>query len=175
MQGVRKDLISNPTLQIVTIADLQAYFPKRTTFTEKCWPSPKSKSLLPKQALNSAMQSPILQVTSDKWTKLDANETFPNYRPSPPLQKNATSAATISTVVMNSKNGNAPTNVTLNVNGVRTNREIPKQVQHRSPALTRIKISQRPVDKSKLVPIPEHPEGAKDGAYIVRLVSSSKN
>lgn len=172
VQGVRKDLISNPTLQIVTLADLQAYFPKRTVFTEKCWPHPKPKSLLPKQVLSGIMQntnSTTNQVTSDRWTKVEVNDTYPNYRPSPPLSKSAPSSATISQAVVNTKNGSSST-VTLSVNGVKTNREIPKHVQSRSPALAKIKISARPVDKSKLVIIPDHPEGGKDGAYVVRLV-----
>lgn len=166
VQGVRKDLISNPTLQIVTLGDLQAYFPKRTTFIDKCWPQPKPKSLLPKQVLNGVIQTPILQVTSDKWTKVVPNESFPNFTTT--ARTNTTNSATISTVVMNPKNG-LP-NVTLNCNGVPTNYQIPKTVQLRSPALAKIKISTPPVDKSRLIQIAEHPGGTSDGAYVIRLV-----
>lgn len=109
------------------------------------------------------------QVTSDRWTKVEVNDTYPNYRPSPPLSKSAANSATISQAVVNTKNGSSST-VTLSVNGVKTNREIPKHVQSRSPALAKIKISSRPVDKSKLVLIPEHPDGGKEGAYVIRLV-----
>lgn len=57
VQGVRKDLISGDTLQIVKLTDLRSYFPKRSTFEENCWPPPKSKSLLPKPSTISSISN----------------------------------------------------------------------------------------------------------------------
>ncbi|CAL8083108.1 unnamed protein product [Orchesella dallaii] len=173
VQGVRKDLISGSTLQIVTLADLQAYFPRRTSFTEKCWPSPKPKSLLPKQSVNVAINTPLLQVTSDKWTKVVPNNTFPNYTTSG--KTNTTNTATVTTVVMDKSKNGTPSNVTLNNNGVSMQYQIPKSLQTGSPALAKVKISKAPIDKSRLVPIPEHPDGARDGAYVVRLIIVEKD
>ncbi|ODN01699.1 hypothetical protein Ocin01_04989 [Orchesella cincta] len=172
VQGVRKDLISGSTLLIVTLTDLQGYFPRRTSFTEKCWPPPKPKSLLPKQSINVALSSPLVQVTCDKWTKVEANETFANYTTTG--KTNTTNTATVTTVVMDKSKNGVPSNVTLNTNGVSMQYQIPKSLQTGSPALAKVKISKAPVDKSRLMPIPEHPDGLRDGAYVVRLIVVEK-
>lgn len=118
------------------------------------------------------MQSPRLMVNSGRWTKLVANETFPNYTP-PTANASTNNSQTITTVVTHPRNGTT-SNVTLNCNGVPTNYQIPKHVQMRSPALTKIRISNPPVDRSKLIQIPEHRDGKVQGAYVVRLVCQIK-
>jgi len=80
VQGVKKDLIGGRTLPIVSLNDLKSYFPKRTEFTENCWPQAKSKSLLPKQ-YNNPYQSHVapISVPRNAWTRSLPNESFPNY------------------------------------------------------------------------------------------------
>ncbi len=81
---MRKDLIAGDTLQIVKLTDLKAYFPKRTCFTENCWPPSKGKSLLPKQNLQHLQMGyytgPSVgsqnSISSTRWTRNVPNEKF---------------------------------------------------------------------------------------------------
>lgn len=194
VQGVRKDLIAGSTLQIVKVSDLRSYFPRRTVFTEECWPEPKMKSLLPKS--NAAAGAPANnQIPQcDKWTKV-----IPYVNSAAPpsnCPKGTTPASTIpvatSTLVSISNsvsqsqamsviavrnNGtsaasNSNTSVAVRVANGAQNIPIPIRLQANSEALRKIKVLSPPQGQelSRLQVIPEFPDSNTENAYSVRLV-----
>jgi cytoskeletal protein RodZ len=167
VQGVRKDLISGSTLQIVKVSDLRSYFPKRTVFTENCWPVPKphSKSLLRDH------------LSTDKGTKNvpanNSNSTQNNTgSASKPSSANSLKTSTSSATVIKNKAYVVNAATPVNNNGLTTQNPLSKEREDCSKpeVLAKLRVPAPPLDMSRLVNIPEDLNSRKEGAYVVRLV-----
>ena len=225
VQGVRKDLIAGETLQIVKLTDLKAYFPKRTIFTENCWPPAKGRSLLPKP--NPALMgfygtggiSSQNSVPSTRWTRNVPNENFNqsnsnssqlSTRTFVNLNSNAMSVNMGTTGISLTNTGNQGQRqfnfmgATVPIGNTASNQYFSATRNGLSPAatalpnpnttqiiaangqqiqvprnqlvaktinLSKIKAIGPPVELSRLNPIPDHPDGNREGAYTVRMVN----
>jgi hypothetical protein len=167
------------------MSDLRSYFPKRTVFTEDCWPEPKLKSLLSKNNGTVAGGPPNPLPQSDKWAISIAYKNDAAPSSNTPIAAATNNSSAISTpnpvsisntsasvpVICVGKNGsNALNSIAVRVaNGAPT---IPPQLQAKSEALRKIKVPNPPQETSKLLPIPEFSDPQnREAPYVVRLVS----
>ncbi|CAG7732260.1 unnamed protein product [Allacma fusca] len=181
VQGVRKELIAGDTLNIVKLSDLKSYFPKRTVFTEQCWPPSKGKSLLPKQSLNGVSGSSTVQTHIQNMPGQPARN--PLQTPNERIIATSMSSTTPTTVVrgpiglVNGINHAAATNssvrrdINVNITGVQVNRVNAHNAYGKSPFLQRIKATGQPLDSQRLITIDEVNGGHSPGAYVVSTIN----